>query len=181
MKIRRRCKCGCGGKVSYGRKWINGHNSTIRIGKSNNWYKHGLRHHKLYTVWYGMKQRCYNTNNSRHKDYGGRGIRVCIKWRYNIKAFYNWAISHGWEEGLQIDRKDNNGNYHPNNCRFVTCEKNTNNRRIRRDNTTGYTGVYLNKEINKYLAQPTIDGKLVYLGCFNTAEEAAQAIKRKRR
>ena len=70
-------------------------------------YKHGLTHHKLYRVWRHMKDRCYNQDTISWKNYGGRGIRVCIRWRRSFKSFYNWAITHGYKEGLEIDREDN--------------------------------------------------------------------------
>ena len=174
MKLRRRCKCGCGKITSPGCKWVHGHN--IRA-KNNPKYKHGLRYHKLYTIWKNMKIRCHNQNSSDYWDYGGRGIRVCIRWKDNFVRFYNWAMANGWEEGLQIDRRDNDGNYHPDNCRFVTSKVNANNRRMRKDNTSGYIGVYFYKGNNKYMANPYIDGKLKFLGYFNTAEEAAGAIE----
>ena len=133
-----------------------------------------------------MKQRCYNPNDTSYQNYGSRGIRVCIRWRDNPKAFYNWAMAHGWKEGLTIDRKDNNGNYHPDNCRFVTRQENNNNKReykackIPSNNTTGYKGVGIDKraKVNKYRARCTIDGNQKYLGCFNTVEEAAKAIQK---
>ena len=130
MELRRRCKCGCGEITSPGCKWVYGHNpKRAANGKNNSSYKHGLRHHKIYSLWCNMKQRCYNQNSTYYENYGGRGIRVCIKWRDNPKAFYNWAIKNGWQEGLTIDREDNDGNYHPDNCRFVTRAVNNQNRR----------------------------------------------------
>jgi len=183
MKLRRRCKCDCGKITSPGRKWISGHNSRVNHpmkglnGKNNPVYKHGLSHNKLYKVWRNMKTRCYNSNIRNYNNYGGRGIRVCIRWRDNPIIFYNWAISHGYKEGLQIDRIDNDGNYHPDNCRFVSREINNNNQReIRKNNTSGYKGVSFNKASNKYMAKLCINSKSIYLGLFNTAEEAAQAI-----
>lgn len=91
--------------------------------------KHGLSKHKLVKVLGSMKDRCYNKNTKNYHNYGGRGITVCDEWRNNFKSFYDWAIANGWEEGLQIDREDNNGNYEPNNCRFVTNQENSYNRR----------------------------------------------------
>ena len=62
------------------------------------------------------------------KNYISRGITVCEEWR-TFKNFYEWAISHGWNYGLQLDRINNDGNYCPENCRFVTSEINNLNRR----------------------------------------------------
>jgi hypothetical protein len=71
-------------------------------------------------VWDSMKRRCYNKNHKSYKDYGGRGIIICEIWLHNFKVFYDWAITHNWIKGLLLDRIDNDGNYEPNNCRFVT-------------------------------------------------------------
>lgn len=65
---------------------------------------HGLNDHPLYRKWNGFKTRCYNKNNPKYHRYGGRGVIVCNEWVNNFKAFYDWAILNGWEEGLQIDK-----------------------------------------------------------------------------
>jgi hypothetical protein len=90
--------------------------------------KHHLTEHLLYGVWCNMRSRCYNEKNVAYRNYGGRGIRVHHSWN-NFIVFYNWAISAGWEKGLEIDRINNNGNYTPKNCRIVTPRNNNRNRR----------------------------------------------------
>ena len=90
--------------------------------------KHGGFGTRLYGVWANMKQRCLNSNDINYKNYGGRGIIVCNEWSEFI-PFRDWAIQNGYNENLEIDRINNNGNYSPNNCRFVTSEENTQNRR----------------------------------------------------
>jgi hypothetical protein len=89
---------------------------------------HGKTNSKLYAVWKTMRQRCNNQNNKGYPNYGGRGIKVCNAWE-NYKAFYSWAVASGYQEGLEIDRKDVNGNYCPENCRWVSHTVNTDNRR----------------------------------------------------
>lgn len=71
-----------------------------------------------------MKTRCYNKNSLEYSNYGGRGITVCKEWKDDFKSFYDWAMSHGYKEGLTIDRIDNNGNYEPNNCQWLTKSEN---------------------------------------------------------
>lgn len=81
----------------------------------------------IYHVWEAMKGRCYNPNNKRYKSYGGRGITIYEEWRYDFSSFYNWAINNGYKKELTIDRKDNDGNYCPDNCRWITKSEQNNN------------------------------------------------------
>lgn len=90
---------------------------------------HGLGKHPLYDNWYCMMGRCYNAKRHDYKWYGGRGITVCDEWRNSLVAYYEWSIKNGWSKGLELDRKDGNKGYSPNNCRWVTSKVNNNNRR----------------------------------------------------
>lgn len=95
--------------------------------------KHGATHHrgttKLYNIWLRMKDRCRNPNSSNYKYYGGRGISVCEEWRHDFAAFRDWALANGYQEGLSIDRIDVNGNYCPENCRWITMAEQQRNKR----------------------------------------------------
>lgn len=102
------------------------------FGINNPNYKHGETGNKLYFVWQGIKQRILNSNNKKYKDYGGRGITICPEWMLKLTGylnFRNWALSNGYKDGLQIDRKNTNGNYEPSNCRFITNAENCQNKR----------------------------------------------------
>lgn len=90
---------------------------------------HGMSKTPIYLVWNSIIQRCTNENHISYDRYGMRGVNVCNEWKDNFLSFYNWAILNGYEKGLQIDRKDNNVDYSPENCRFVTAEENGNNKR----------------------------------------------------
>jgi hypothetical protein len=95
-------------------------------GKSN--ATHNLTRHPLYNVWENIKKRCFHPNNPSYKYYGGRGIMMCDAWCKDFQVFYDWCMANGWEKGLQIDRKDNDGNYEPSNCRCVTHLANNRNK-----------------------------------------------------
>lgn len=90
--------------------------------------RHGDYKSKLYGIWSSMKSRCSNSKTDCYPDYGGRGIKVCSEWIDYI-PFRDWALANGYGKGLQIDRTDNDGNYEPSNCKFVTSKENNNNRR----------------------------------------------------
>lgn len=101
----------------------------INAGTANGSFKHGLWKHPLYRVWLSMKTRCLNPNYSRYHYYGGRGIRICERW-LDVKVFIEDMLP-SWQEGLQLDRIDVNGNYEPSNCRWATRSQNTKNTRRR--------------------------------------------------
>lgn len=121
------CKCDCGKEaVVIGDNLLKGNTKSCSCIRKELITKHGFNGSRLETVWEGMIQRCENKNSKCFKWYGGRGISICKEWRENPKAFFLWA-SLRWGDGLQIDRIDNDGNYEPANCRFVTPLENMRN------------------------------------------------------
>lgn len=78
---------------------------------------------KLYDVWKHLRERCYKPNAKEYAAYGGRGIKVCEAWKNSFEAFSDWAIENGWKPGLTIERIDVNGNYAPDNCKFITKQE----------------------------------------------------------
>lgn len=83
----------------------------------------GLAKTRINNIYHNMKNRCNNPKNYKYKNYGGRGIKVCNEWQKSFLSFYNWAINNGYDETLTIDRMNVNGNYEPDNCRWIPLEK----------------------------------------------------------
>lgn len=83
--------------------------------------------HPLISLFKNIKQRCYNPNRVDYHRYGGRGVTLCEEWLNDKEVFIEWAESNGWERGLTIDRINNDLGYSPENCRFISQKKNTQN------------------------------------------------------
>lgn len=136
------CKCSCGKEIiTYG--------SNLRTGKTKSCgclaidtrkktpYKHGMANSRLYNIWHGIKNRCELESSTGYRLYGARGIHICEEWKSEFTNFYDWAISHGYTESLELDRIDNDKGYSPDNCRWVTHKENCNNRRNSKNRLTG--------------------------------------------
>jgi hypothetical protein len=125
------CKCACGterevylGNLTRGLSQSCGclHREVARASH----IVHGMAHTKLYGVWSGIITRCTNSRIKAWARYGGRGIKVCARWR-SFQNFFK-DMSSSYREGLTIDRVDNDGDYTPSNCRWVTPAENSRNR-----------------------------------------------------
>jgi hypothetical protein len=127
------CRCACGKEklirfdaVIKGGTKSCGCKKPVIIARART--KHGGRRDGLYCVWIDMKDRCRNPNISNFHRYGGRGISVCEEWSRSYASFRWWSLFNGYCKGLQIDRINNDGNYEPGNCRWVSNKVNANNK-----------------------------------------------------
>ena len=128
------CRCDCGNMVVMeGRNLTNGYRKSCGCISVEN-AKNARHRDSLYSVWNGIKNRCYNPNTENYQYYGGRGITVCDEWLNDFEAFKKWMLEHGYDyskpyQEQEVDRKDNSKGYSPDNCRIVTHTQNARNTR----------------------------------------------------
>lgn len=134
---------------------------------------HGASYTFEYSSWKGMKFRCYNPKAKRYSRYGGRGISVCDSW---LNSFENFLEDMGLHpEGTTLDRIDVDGHYCPENCRWADIYTQNFNQGMRKNNTSGKTGVSWSESRQKWVASICINGKVTPLGRFLLYEDAVHA------
>jgi len=150
--------------------------SQVKSGerKSCGCLVNGVVNNPSYKVWKSIKERCTKSWHKSYKDYGWRGIEMCDDWLNDSRCFVKWANVNGYKKGLQIDRIDNDGNYEPSNCHFVTPRENSLNRRKSKVNTSGYTGVWKSRN-NNWHSRIWVMGSQTHLGTYDTPLGAAKA------
>lgn len=127
---RYRCLCDCGNEcIVQSNNLSSGNTQSCGCYHSEN--LHGMfkpNKNRMYNSWRAMKARCLNPNNNRYRLYGGRGITICDEW-LSFEGFKKWAMSNGYADNLTIDRIDPDGNYTPDNCRWLHPSKQSASRR----------------------------------------------------
>ena len=144
------CKCECGNIVNIASAdLVRGHSTScgcVRIDSCLELSKkglninhsaktHGMSQTRIYRIWKDMLRRTNNPDRQNYSYYGGRGIGVCEEWKNSFELFYDWSVANGYSDSLEIDRKDNDKNYCPENCRWVEKTVNANNRSTSRNIT----------------------------------------------
>ena len=121
-----RCDCGSEPRPVLVKNLINGRSTSCGCAKEHYTYQGLTRQHPdLYKCWTNMRERCLNPENANYKFYGAKRITVCRPWRGDFAAFVAWALDHGYEQGLTLDRIDPDADYEPNNCRWLTARANS--------------------------------------------------------
>lgn len=124
------CVCDCGSLVVRKSQYLRSPRGVRHCGCEHGNKKHGLARSRPYNIWVHMRGRCLSPEHPDYHRYGGRGITVCAAWAASFDAF--WAdMALGYADTLSLDRRDNDGPYAPNNCRWATPVQQAQNRRPR--------------------------------------------------
>lgn len=182
------CKCDCGNEVVvFGANLTTNHSQSCGCVKSITVSlrvrKHGQSHigssgasSTEYMIWTNMLTRCYNENNNHYVNYGARGIKVCDRWKNDFSCFIeDMGLRPSKEHS--IDRIDCNGDYTPENCRWADAYVQSRNQRVKKNNKSGFSGVFWSKQTKKWLVSIRYDGKQRHIGTFANIDEAVKARK----
>ena len=116
-------QCDCGTRKVIRKSHVTG-GRTKSCGCLKTTTTHGLSHTRLWATWKAMKQRCSNPKTAAYHRYGGRGIAFTPEWE-TFEPFLKWSLENGYADDLELDRIDNDGNYEPNNCQYITHRANS--------------------------------------------------------
>lgn len=172
-----KCICDCGNTTEgYLSNILNGKKKSCRClykeSRDTCNKKHGMYGTTLYKKWSGMKRRCYNPNEERYPNYGGRGIKVCDKWKDSFENFYN-DMNTTFFDGASLERVDVDGDYSPENCKWITLAEQARNKTI--------TKYYLYEGEERPLSEISemcgIDIKLIHQRIYRDGKTVEEATK----
>lgn len=179
------CMCDCGKThIVYSCHLRSGHTKSCGCLSVETAIKtfttHGKSNTPEYTCWEGIINRCYNKSNRSYRNYGGRGISVCKRWR---NSFINFLNDMGLKPNpnLTIERINNNRNYNVTNCKWTTHTIQSRNQRKRKDNASGVVGVSWCNSKSKWTAHIGLNNKQIMIGRFKIFKDAVDARKRAER
>lgn len=171
-----KCMCECGKTtIVYCGSLKNGNTKSCGCLTRGRHPTHRMGQTQVYKTWNAMLQRCTNPNNPAFKNYGGRGIKVCKEWLNSFGVFFKDMGEK--PQGLSIERKDNNKDYFPENCKWATRTEQNRNQRIKKNNKTGVTGVWWDRNRQIYQVRITTNHKRIHIGSFAGLEDATTARK----
>ena len=167
------CRCDCGAEATArSTDFERGLSQSCGCLQREAVTKHGHSQEYEYKIWRAMLRRCENPKDTSYPRYGGRGIKVCERW-HDFEAFLS-DMGRQPATNLQIERKENSGDYEPQNCEWATSGQQARNRRRRADNSSGVTGVY-SLPNGRYLAMIGYERRKIPLGTFDSLPDAAAA------
>lgn len=170
-QVKVRCDCGTE-KILEIHRLISSHTTSCGCLKRS---KRGFGSTKLCICYRDMLHRCYDLHNWAHCHYGRRGISVCEEWKNDFFTFQQWALNNGYNDGLTLDRIDVNGNYTPDNCRWVDRHVQAVNKRKNKNNISGYVGIGERTDNGTWRSRITVNNKVIMIGHFKTKKEALEA------
>jgi hypothetical protein len=165
------CKCSCGKEIQriYVRSLLTGNTKSCGCYNSDLTKQRNLKHgaknrnqsrNRLYEIWVDMRRRCNSTTHNRAKNYSLKGIRVCDEWN-DFLVFQDWAIKNGYNDSLSIERIDNDKNYCPENCKWISMKDQAKNRTTNHYLTlNGKTQTLTDWAIETGINRTTITGRL---------------------
>ena len=153
------CKCDCGNTAYVSsRNLIHGKQKSCGCLSHRGNPKHNQCYTRVYRIYAKIKRRCFIVDDAAYSRYGGRGITMCDEWKDSFEVFSKWAYANGYKDNLSIDRIDNNGNYCPENCRWVDDYCQSNNRR----NNLKYTFDGKTQTLSQWCREKNMSYKVVW-------------------
>lgn len=174
-KVLFNCLCDCGEHFcAIGSNLKTGNTRDCGCGRLRSQTSHNMSKSKIYSVWASMKNRCTSKGSPNYVNYGARGITYDSGWE-TFEGFCR-EMGESYQDGLSLDRIDNDKGYSKDNCRWTSKQVQSRNRRKRKNTSSQYRGVSFDRRSGKFVARArTLNGKSVHIGVYNDEVSAAKA------